>query len=96
MMAAEVTAAVGRTPSSFDITAIPAMIQREPGRYLPKLERIQIRAATRKLRAWSYPARTLRQLSMRTAYVAVAARRASARPRGANCHSTGWALSAFH
>ena len=75
-------AAHGATPARWAITAMPATAQTLPGRYLPRLDTVQMRAADQPSRRWPQPASIIRQATMSSAYIEPDDDRAQQQPAG--------------
>ncbi len=69
MSSAAAAATTGETPRASDITAIADSAQTLPGMYLPRLEMVQMRAASQNGSGCPHPLSTMRHVSMSSAYV---------------------------
>src|SRR5689334_22695577 len=66
---ADPVAAQGATPARCAMSAIPATAHTFPGRYLPRLETVQIRAAPHPSSRWPQPESITRQATISMAYI---------------------------
>ena len=77
---ADPVAAQGATPARCAMSAMPATAHTFPGRYLPRLDTVQMRAAPQPSRRWPQPASIVRQATMRMAYMSPHDERAQDQP----------------
>src|SRR5213594_755530 len=93
-MTADPVAAHGATPASCAMSAMPAMAQTWPGRYFPRLETVQIRAAVQASRDWPQAASMVRQATISRAYISHTVTALSTTQAGSILQASGWERSA--